>query len=131
MSLLRIFSSAADLRHYAIPDLEEQLAQLEAHKRMEDAKRGPSELEDDVVTSDGISEIVARWTGVPVSRLKATEKVKLRMMEKALMKQVVGQPEAVKAVADSIRLSRSGLSNESRPIASFLFCKLVFFIHML
>lgn len=115
-------STAADLRHYAIPDLEEQLAQLEAHKRMEDAKRGPSELEDDVVTSDGISEIVARWTGVPVSRLKATEKVKLRMMEKALMKQVVGQPEAVKAVADSIRLSRSGLSNESRPIASFLFC---------
>ncbi|POW06771.1 hypothetical protein PSTT_08747 [Puccinia striiformis] len=115
-------STAADLRHYAIPDLEEQLSQLEAHKRMEDAKRGPSELEDDVVTADGISEIVARWTGVPVSRLKATEKVKLRMMEKALTKQVVGQPEAVKAVADSIRLSRSGLSNESRPIASFLFC---------
>ncbi|KAA1134910.1 hypothetical protein PGTUg99_016919 [Puccinia graminis f. sp. tritici] len=115
-------STAADLRHYAIPDMEEQLSHLEAHKRMEDAKRGPSELEDDVVTSDGISEIVARWTGVPVSRLKATEKVKLRMMEKALMKQVVGQPEAVKAVADSIRLSRSGLSNESRPIASFLFC---------
>ncbi|OAV93508.1 hypothetical protein PTTG_00828 [Puccinia triticina 1-1 BBBD Race 1] len=115
-------STAADLRHYAIPDLEEQLSLLEAHKRTEDAKRGPSELEDDVVTSDGISEIVARWTGVPVSRLKATEKVKLRMMEKALMKQVVGQPEAVKAVADSIRLSRSGLSNESRPIASFLFC---------
>ncbi|KAH9825317.1 P-loop containing nucleoside triphosphate hydrolase protein [Melampsora americana] len=115
-------STAADLRHYAIPDLEEQLVQLEAHKRAEDAKRGPSELEDDIVTSDGIAEIVARWTGVPVSRLKATEKMKLRMMEQGLMKQVVGQPEAVKAVADAIRLSRSGLSNESRPIASFLFC---------
>ncbi|KAG0143888.1 hypothetical protein CROQUDRAFT_716939 [Cronartium quercuum f. sp. fusiforme G11] len=115
-------STAADLRHYAIPDLEEQLAQLEAHKRAEDAKRIPTELEDDIVTSDGIAEIVARWTGVPVSRLKATEKTKLRMMEQGLMKQVVGQPEAVKAVADAIRLSRSGLSNESRPIASFLFC---------
>lgn len=115
-------STAADLRHYAIPDLEEQLGELEAHKRAEDAKRGPSELEDDIVTSDGIAEIVARWTGVPVSRLKATEKMKLRMMEQGLMKQVVGQPEAVKAVADAIRLSRSGLSNESRPIASFLFC---------
>ncbi|MBW0467844.1 hypothetical protein O181_007559 [Austropuccinia psidii MF-1] len=114
--------AAADLRHYAIPDLEEQLVQLEAHKRSEDAKREPSELEGDVVTSDSIAEIVARWTGVPVSRLKATEKAKLRMMEKGLMKQVVGQPEAVKAVADAIRLSRSGLSNEARPIASFLFC---------
>jgi ATP-dependent Clp protease ATP-binding subunit ClpA len=106
---------------------EEQLAQLEAHKHMEDAKQWPSELEDDVVTSDGISEIVAHWTGVPVSRLKATEKVKLRMMETALMKQVVGQPKAVKAIANSIRLSRSGLSNESRPITSFLFCNLLFF----
>ncbi|CAH7666020.1 P-loop containing nucleoside triphosphate hydrolase protein [Phakopsora pachyrhizi] len=115
-------STAADLRHYAIPDLEEKLSHLEANQRAEDARRGPNELEEDRVTSEAIAEIVARWTGVPVSRLKATEKTKLRMMEKGLMKQVVGQPEAVKAVADAIRLSRSGLSNESRPIASFLFC---------
>lgn len=75
----------------------------------------------DTVTPEQIAEIVARWTNIPVTRLMSTEKDKLLRMEKILAEQVVGQPEAVKAVANAIRLSRSGLRNEQRPIASFLF----------
>jgi ATP-dependent Clp protease ATP-binding subunit ClpB len=65
---------------------------------------------------------VAKWTGIPAQRLKATEKEKLLTMERILASEVVGQPEAVKAVANAIRLSRSGLANTNRPLASFLFC---------
>ncbi|CAZ79681.1 unnamed protein product [Tuber melanosporum] len=76
----------------------------------------------DLVGPEQINEIVAKWTGIPVTRLKTTEKEKLLNMEKYLSKQVIGQREAVKAVANAIRLSRSGLSNPNQPIASFLFC---------
>lgn len=61
-------------------------------------------------------------TGIPTTRLKSTEKDKLLQMEKLLSSEIVGQPDAVKAVANAIRLSRSGLSSQDRPIASFLFC---------
>lgn len=64
---------------------------------------------------------MARWTGIPAQKLQTTEKEKLLTMEKNLASQVIGQPEAIKAVSNAIRLSRSGLSNASRPIASFLF----------
>jgi ATP-dependent Clp protease ATP-binding subunit ClpA len=73
-----------------------------------------------VTTSEQIAEIVARWTSIPVTRLMSTEKEKLLRMEKLLSESVVGQPEAVRAVANAIRLSRSGLGNAQRPIASFL-----------
>lgn len=75
----------------------------------------------DTVTPEAIAEVVARATNIPVGRLLSTEKEKLIRLEKTLAHTVVGQPEAVKAVANAIRLSRSGLSNENRPIASFLF----------
>jgi ATP-dependent Clp protease ATP-binding subunit ClpA len=74
-----------------------------------------------VVTPDHINEIVGRWTGIPVSRLKTSEKEKLLHMERALGKLVVGQKEAVQAVSNAIRLQRSGLSNPNQP-PSFLFC---------
>jgi len=73
-----------------------------------------------MVTPDQIAEIVGRWTNIPVTRLVTTEKEKLLRMEKVLSKSVVGQQDAVKAVANAIRLSRSGLSNPNRPVASFL-----------
>lgn len=76
----------------------------------------------DTVTTDAIAEIVARWTGIPTTRLKATEKDKLLQMEKLLASEIVGQPDACKAVANAIRLSRSGLASQDRPIASLLFC---------
>ncbi|KZT02700.1 uncharacterized protein LAESUDRAFT_815128 [Laetiporus sulphureus 93-53] len=110
-------ATASDLRYYALPDLQQRLAQLEAKKAEEDAKAG---VGSDTVTPEQIAEIVARWTNIPVTRLMSTEKEKLLRMEKILSEQVVGQPEAVKAVANAIRLSRSGLGNAQRPIASFL-----------
>ncbi|CDO71582.1 hypothetical protein BN946_scf184911.g52 [Trametes cinnabarina] len=111
-------ATASDLRYYALPELQNKLAQLEAKKAEEDAARG---VGSDTVTPEQIAEIVARWTNIPVTRLMSTEKEKLLRMEKILAESVVGQPEAVKAVANAIRLSRSGLRNANRPIASFLF----------
>ncbi|KAG7450522.1 uncharacterized protein BT62DRAFT_927802 [Guyanagaster necrorhizus] len=111
-------ATVSDLRYYALPDLVARLKQLEDKKAAEDAtaEGGGS----DTVTSEHIAEIVARWTSIPVTRLMSSEREKLLRMEKILSESVVGQTEAVKAVANAIRLSRSGLSNPSRPIASFL-----------
>jgi len=109
-------ATVSDLRYYAIPDLQKRLQQLEEQKAVDDGEAGT-----DVVTPEAIAEIVARWTGVPVTNLLSTEKEKLLKMEKIVSQSVVGQPEAVKAVANAIRLSRSGLRNAGRPIASFLF----------
>ncbi|KAF7320345.1 hypothetical protein MKEN_00819300 [Mycena kentingensis (nom. inval.)] len=110
--------TASDLRYYALPDLQNRLQALEAKKAAEDAAEGDS---TDTVASEHIAEVVARWTNIPVTRLMSTEKEKLLRMEKVLAAEVVGQPDAVKAVANAIRLSRSGLTNPNRPIASFLF----------
>ncbi|KTW29544.1 ATP-dependent chaperone ClpB [Pneumocystis jirovecii RU7] len=119
--------TAADLTYYAIPDLQKRIEDLEALKARADAEvieksSEPKLLLTDVVTTDQINEIVARWTGIPVTRLTLSEKEKLLRMEKSLSQYVVGQKDAVKAVANAIRLSRSGLSNPNQPIASFLFC---------
>lgn len=112
-------ATASDLRYYALPDLQKRLKFLEDRKMEEDAATGGG---TDTVTPEAIAEIVGRWTSIPVTKLVSTEKEKLLRMEKILAESVVGQPEAVKAVANAIRLSRSGLSNPNRPIASFLMC---------
>ncbi|KAF8496678.1 P-loop containing nucleoside triphosphate hydrolase protein [Gautieria morchelliformis] len=112
-------ATASDLRYYALPDLKKKLEMLEARKAEQDATGGGG---SDTVTPEEIAEIVGRWTSIPVTRLMSTEKEKLLRMEKVLSKSVVGQPEAVRAVANAIRLSRSGLGNPARPIASFLMC---------
>lgn len=111
--------TASDLRYYAIPDLQKRLAHLEKELEAQDAREGGSGI--DTVTPEAIAEVVARATNIPVGRLLSTEKEKLIRLEKILRENVVGQPEAVRAVANAIRLSRSGLANEGRPIASFLF----------
>lgn len=108
-------ATASDLRYYAMPDLQTRLDALEAKKAAEDAGSGA-----DSVTPDQIAEIVARWTNIPVTRLVTTEKEKLLKLEKVLGEHVIGQSDAVKAVARAIRLSRSGLGNPNRPVASFL-----------
>ncbi|GAO52543.1 heat shock protein HSP98 [Saitoella complicata NRRL Y-17804] len=122
----RDLQTAADLRYYGIPDLQRHIENLEAKKAEMEAQAKPvpgsEPLLTDVVGPDQINEIVARWTGIPVTRLKSTEKDKLLNMERLLAKQVVGQREAITAVSNAIRLSRSGLSNPNQPIASFLFC---------
>ncbi|KAJ7487593.1 P-loop containing nucleoside triphosphate hydrolase protein [Mycena galericulata] len=109
--------TASDIKYYALPDLANRLQALEAKKEAEDAAAGD---QSDTVTSEQVAEIVARWTSIPVTRLMSTEKEKLLGMERILANSVVGQTEAVKAVANAIRLSRSGLTNPQRPIASFL-----------
>lgn len=75
----------------------------------------------EAVTPEDIAEVVARWTGIPVNRMLESEKEKLLRMEEELHKRVVGQDEAIDAVSDAVRRSRAGLSNENRPIGSFLF----------
>ncbi len=97
-------------------------------KKLEDLERqkvqadlSGTKIVTDSVTPEAIAEVVARWTGIPSARLLSSEAQKLLKMEKMLQSQVVGQPEAVSAVASAIRLSRSGLANAARPIASFLF----------
>lgn len=109
--------TASDLRYYALPELKSRLEQLLAKKEEEEANGQPG---SDTVTPEQIAEIVARWTAIPVTRLMSTEKEKLLKLDRALAQSVVGQPEAVKAVANAIRLSRSGLGHPNRPIASFL-----------
>ncbi|KAI5808613.1 chaperone protein [Peziza echinospora] len=123
------YQLASDLKYYALPECEKRIEQLEAEKARNEAEaHGAAANGDytplltDLVGPDQINEIVARWTGIPVTRLKTTEKDKLLNMEKVLTKSVIGQKEAVKAVSNAIRLSRSGLSNPNQPIASFLFC---------
>lgn len=110
-------ATASDIRYYALPDLQTRLEKLEAKKQAEDAAAGGG---TDTVAPDQIAEIVAKWTNIPVTRLVTTEREKLLRLEKVLSEHVVGQQDAVKAVANAVRLSRSGLSNPNRPIASFL-----------
>ncbi|KAG9314355.1 P-loop containing nucleoside triphosphate hydrolase protein [Chiua virens] len=110
--------TASDLRYYALPELQSKLEELQAKKLREEEASGFTGT--DTVTPEHIADIVGRWTSIPVTKLMETEKEKLLHMEKILAESVVGQPEAVKAVANAIRLSRSGLTNAQRPIASFL-----------
>lgn len=123
----RDLQTASDLKYYAIPDVEARIEALERQKMIseqeESGRRGSiaENLVTDAVGPDQINEIVGRWTGIPVTRLKTTEKEKLLQMEKVLGAQVVGQKEAVTSVANAIRLQRSGLSNPGQP-PSFLFC---------
>ncbi|GAA5864966.1 hypothetical protein JCM1840_005694 [Sporobolomyces johnsonii] len=117
-------ATAADLTHYAIPELQNRLAKLEQEKKEEEKhlrEEGGEVLAGDTVTPEAIQQVVAQWSGIPVTSMKMSEKQKLLRMEKLLRKEVVGQDEAVAAVSNAIRLNRSGLSNQDRPIASFLF----------
>ncbi|KAG5301618.1 heat shock protein CLPA [Histoplasma ohiense] len=119
--------TASDLIYYAIPDVEKRIEQLEAERARVDAELsiqpggGGETLLADAVGPEQINEIVARWTGIPVTKLRTTEKDRLLQMESHLSKIVVGQKEAVQSVSNAIRLQRSGLSNPNSP-PSFLFC---------
>lgn len=123
------FETASDLLYFAMPDTKARIEQLEAERARVDAElyaqaggQGVQEsLLTDAVGPDQINEIVARWTGIPVTRLRTSEKDKLLQMERHLGKVVVGQKEAVTSVSNAIRLQRSGLSNPNQP-PSFLFC---------
>jgi ATP-dependent Clp protease ATP-binding subunit ClpB len=101
-----------------LPALEKQLKELEA--KVQSAKGGPRLLQEEV-TADEVAEVVARWTNIPVSRLLEGEKEKLLRLDQILHQRVIGQNEAVQAVADAVIRARSGLKDPKRPIGSFIF----------
>ena len=108
---------AAELRYGIIPELEKQLAEREAAVE----EHGATVFLKEEVDADDVAEVVGTWTGIPVSRLLEGEVHKLVHMEERLHERVIGQDEAVEAVATAIRRSRAGLSDPDRPIGSFLF----------
>lgn len=97
----------------------------EAQKKIDELTQKQAEIKDPIVTEavtpQDIAEVVAKWTGIPVQKMLESEKEKLLRIESELHKRVVGQDQAIQAVADAVRRSRAGLSNEKRPIGSFLF----------
>jgi ATP-dependent Clp protease ATP-binding subunit ClpB len=107
------FAKAGELAYSAIPALEKKLAAAEAE--------GDSKMLEEAVTESHIAQVVSRWTGIPVDKMLAGERDRLLQMEQELGKRVVGQEEAVEAVATAVRRSRAGLQDPNRPIGSFMF----------
>ena len=110
------YGKVAELRYGKIAEVQ---------KKIDELTRRQAEIKDPIVTEavtpQDIAEVVAKWTGIPVQKMLESEKEKLLRIESELHKRVVGQDQAIQAVADAVRRSRAGFSNEKRPIGSFLF----------
>jgi ATP-dependent Clp protease ATP-binding subunit ClpB len=111
-------AKAAEITYGTTPGVERELK--EAEGKLAELQKGGQYLKEEVDAED-VAEIVARWTGIPVTRMMESEKQRLAHLEEHLAARVVGQIEAVKAVADAVRRSRAGLSDPNRPIGSFIF----------
>ena len=111
------YETVARIRYESLKQEEEKLQNLE--KQM--AEEGQNKLVKEAVDSEDIAEVVSKWTGIPVQKMMQSEREKLLHLEEELHKRVIGQEEAIQAVADAIRRSRAGLSDEERPIGSFMF----------
>ena len=111
------YGKVAELRYGKIKELQEE---LEKQQKIL-ADKGDSTLIKEEVTYDDIAEVVAKWTGIPVTKMLQSEREKLLRLEDKLHKRVVGQEEAIEAVSDAVRRSRAGLQNPNKPIGSFLF----------
>jgi ATP-dependent Clp protease ATP-binding subunit ClpB len=109
---------AAELRYGRLPELEKEIGELE--RRLQDIQKTSKYLKEEVDAED-IAEIVARWTGIPVTRMLESEKQRLSHLEDELGQRVVGQPAALSAVANAVRRSRAGLQDVNRPTGSFIF----------
>lgn len=110
------YAKVAEIRYGKLAQLNKEIEELNTK-----IKENEHPLIDEQVSPDDIAEVVAKWTGIPVSKMMQSEKDKLLNLEEELHKRVVGQDEAIKAVADAVRRSRAGLQSEKRPIGSFLF----------
>jgi ATP-dependent Clp protease ATP-binding subunit ClpB len=110
---------AAELKYGKLAELQRELKEVET--QLQDSQTSGRTLLREEVSEADIAEIISKWTGIPVSKLVESEKAKLLHLEDELHKRVVGQAEAVTAVADAIQRSRAGLSDPNRPIASFIF----------
>ncbi|KAI9351686.1 P-loop containing nucleoside triphosphate hydrolase protein [Pilaira anomala] len=119
--------TAADIEYYAIPDVEQRIAELQAEKlRKVDEELANNQgtegnILSEVVRPEQIMEVVSRWTGIPVQNLARSDREKLLNMEAEITKHVVGQDAAVKSVCNAIRLSKAGLQDPHKPLASFMF----------
>ena len=110
------YARVAELRYGKIKAAEEAL-----HNASAQLKENKDALIKEEVDADDIAEVIARWTGIPVSKMKQSERYKLLHLEDELHKRVIGQDEGIAAVADAVRRSRAGLQDQNRPIGSFLF----------
>lgn len=120
--------TAADLRYYAIPEVENRIQELQSQKDIDDQNKAANSnnneeynLLTDTVGPEQINEIVSRWTGIPVSRLSKSQAERLLTLSESLHKRVIGQDEAVDAVSNAVLRSRAGLAREKQPLGSFLF----------
>ncbi|MFP9100389.1 ATP-dependent chaperone ClpB [Flavobacterium sp. RHBU_24] len=112
------YGKVAELRYGKIKDIEEQLIALE--QQLAETQKGQTLIKEEVTRED-IAEVVAKWTGIPVTKMLQGEREKLLKLEDELHKRVVGQEEAIEAVSDAVRRSRAGLQDQKKPIGSFLF----------
>ena len=116
----RDLAKAADLRYYAIPEVEKRLAEIsEKRRNTEDDEQDG--LLTEVINEDQITEVISKWTGIPVSKLNQSQADKLLKLGERLQARVIGQEDAIIAVSEAVLRSRSGLSRPSQPIGSFLF----------
>jgi len=113
------YGKVAELRYGKIKESEAKLENL--NLQMKEMRENGSPLLKEEVTSEDIAEVVAKWTGVPVSKMLQSDREKLLQLEEELSKRVAGQEEAIQAVADAVRRSRAGLHDPKRPIGSFIF----------
>ncbi|WP_282090089.1 ATP-dependent chaperone ClpB [Aquimarina algiphila] len=112
------YGKVAELRYGKIKEVQEKLDELQTQLNEQQSK---SSLIKEEVTNDDIAEVVAKWTGIPVTKMLQSEREKLLVLEEELQKRVVGQTEAIQAVSDAVRRSRAGLQDQKKPIGSFLF----------
>ena len=112
------YGRVAELRYGKIKEAQENLEKLQ---KQLDEQQSKSSLIKEEVTNEDIAEVVAKWTGIPVTKMLKSEREKLLVLEKELQKRVVGQREAIQAVSDAVRRSRAGLQDQRKPIGSFLF----------
>ncbi len=108
------YARVAEIRYSQLPELDRQLKESTA-------SLGASKLLREEVTADDIADVVSRWTGIPVNRMKTSERDKLLNLEDELHQRVIGQNAAIQAVSDAVRRSRAGLQDPKRPIGSFIF----------
>ena len=112
------YGKVAEIRYGKLKELQDDIKKIQ--EQLKSAQGGEAMVREEV-TADDIAEVVSRWTGIPVTRMMQSEREKLLYLEEELHKRVVGQDEAIKAVADAVRRSRAGLQDPKRPIASFIF----------
>ena len=112
------YGRVAEIRYGKLQALTDEIDRLQ--KQLHESQEGEAMVREEV-TADDIAEVVSRWTGIPVQRMMQSEREKLLHLEEELHKRVVGQDEAIEAVADAVRRSRAGLQDPKRPIASFIF----------